>query len=80
MNTIILQFPDNTHIDEKEAKITLAAGLYKKGRLTMGQAAELSGFSKKTFMELLADYDTDIFHYPPEELDNDLSNARDHSF
>ena len=59
--------------------MTLAAGLFKKGKLTMGQAAELVGLSKGTFMELLAAYDTEIINYPPEELDNDLANAKDYS-
>jgi len=76
---LILKFPENFSIDEKEAKMTLAAGLFKKGKLTMGQAAELVGLSKGTFMELLAAYDTEIINYPPEELDNDLANAKDYS-
>jgi predicted HTH domain antitoxin len=79
MKTLILKFPENFSIDEKEAKMTLAAGLFKKGKLTMGQAAELVGLSKGTFMELLAAYDTEIINYPPEELDNDLANAKDYS-
>ncbi|MBW6481261.1 MAG: UPF0175 family protein [Bacteroidales bacterium] len=79
MKTLILKFPENFSIDEKEAKMTLAAGLFKKGKLTLGQAAELVGLSKRTFMELLAAYDTEIINYPPEELDNDLANAKDYS-
>ena len=79
MKTLILKFPENFSIDEKEAKMTLATGLFKKGKLTMGQAAELVGLSKRTFMELLAAYDTEIINYPPEELDNDLANAKDYS-
>lgn len=79
MKTILLKLPDNFSIDEEEAKMTLAAGLYKKGKLTLGQAAELVGLSKRTFMELLAAYYTDIISYDPEELENDLSNAKDYS-
>lgn len=79
MKTLVLNIPDNLSIDEKEARMTLAAGLYKKGRLTLGQAAELVALSKETFMELLAAYDTDIINYPPEELENDLSNAKNYS-
>jgi len=79
MKTLILKFPENFSIDEKEAKMTLATGLFKKGKLTLGQAAELVGLSKRTFMELLSTYDTEIINYPPEELDNDLANAKDYS-
>ena len=79
MKTLVLNIPDSLSIDEKEARMTLAAGLYRKGKLTLGQAAELVGLSKETFMELLAAYDTDIINYPPEELENDLSNAKNYS-
>jgi predicted HTH domain antitoxin len=79
MASLILKFPDHFGIDEGEAKMTLAAGLYKKGKLSLGQAAELVGLSKGAFMELLALYDADIIHYSPEELDNDLANAKDYS-
>ena len=51
MKTLTLQIPDN--LDEKEAKTLLAAKLYEKGSLSLGQAAELAGYSKRSFMELL---------------------------
>jgi predicted HTH domain antitoxin len=79
MKTFILNLPDHLGIDENEARMTLAAGLYKKGKLTMGQAADLAKLSKRTFMELLAAYDTEVVDYDPEELDNDLANAKDYT-
>ena len=50
MKTLTVQLPDS--VDEKEAKTLLAAGLYEKGSISIGQAAELAGYSKRTFMEL----------------------------
>lgn len=79
MSSLILKVPEHFGIDEGEAKMTLAAGLFKKGKLTLGQAAELVGFSKRAFMELLAMYDAEFIHYSEDELDNDLTNARNHS-
>ncbi len=79
MKTLLLKIPDNISIDEIEAKMMLATGLFKKGKLSMGQAAEFVGLSKRTFMELLAAYDTEIISYAPEELDNDVANAKDYS-
>jgi len=79
MKTMLLKLPDNLNIDEGEAKMTLAVGLYKKGKLTMGQAADLVGLSKSTFMELLVVYDTDVINYSPDELENDLANAKNYS-
>jgi len=79
MKTMLLKLPDSLNIDEGEAKMTLAAGLYKRGKLTMGQAADLVGLSKRTFMELLVIYDADVVNYSPDELENDLTNAKNYS-
>lgn len=38
--------------------MTLAAKLYEMGTLSGGQAAELVGVSKRTFLELLGKYET----------------------
>lgn len=79
MKTLTLEIPDSLNLDEKEAKTLLAARLYEKGDLSLGQAADLAGYSKRTFMELLADYGVSIFNYPPSDLENDLLNAQSHN-
>lgn len=79
MRTIQLNIPDTVDLNDREAKMLLASRLYEKGKLTLGQAAELVGFSKRTFMELLKDYDVSIINYPISELDNDIKNAKDYS-
>jgi predicted HTH domain antitoxin len=79
MRTIKLKIPDTVDLNDREAKMLLASRLYEKGKLSLGQAAELVGLSKTTFMELLGDYDVSIFNYPPSELNNDIKNARDYS-
>lgn len=71
-----LQIPDN--LDEREAKTLLAAKLYEKGTLTLGQAAELAGYSKRTFMEILGSYDVSVFNYSETELEKDLLNAQNY--
>lgn len=76
MKTLTLQIPDS--LDEREAKILLAAKLYEKGSLSLGQAAELAGYSKQTFIELLADYDVSVFDYTEEELEKDLSDVQNY--
>jgi predicted HTH domain antitoxin len=53
--------------------------LYEKGKLTLGQAAEMVGLSKRAFMEILGDYEVSIFNFPLSELDNDMKNARDYN-
>jgi len=79
MKTIQLNIPDTVDLNDREAKMLLASRLYEKGKLTLGQAAELVGLSKKAFMEILGDYDVSIFNYPLSELENDIKNARDYS-
>jgi len=76
MKTLTLEIPDSLDLNEKEAKTLLAARLYEKGSLTLGQAAELAGYTKRTFMEILGDYNVSIFDYTTTELENDLLNAQ----
>ncbi|MBL7727494.1 MAG: UPF0175 family protein [Dinghuibacter sp.] len=79
MKTLTLQIPDNVPLDEQEAKMMLASRLYEKGILSMGQAAEMAGYSKRTFMELLGKYNVSVFNYPIEELENDIRNAKNYN-
>ena len=73
MKKLILDIPDTVDLDEKEAKTMLAANLYEIGKLSLGQAAELAGYSKKSFMELLGNYNVSLFNY--DGLENDIANA-----
>jgi len=79
MKTIQFNIPDTIDLNDREAKMLLASRLFEKGKLSLGQAAELVGLSKKAFMEILNDYDVSIYNYPVEDLDNDIKNARDYS-
>lgn len=75
MKTLTLHIPDNLTLEPKEATMLLATRLYEQGKLSLGQAAELAGYSKRTFMELLADYGVAIFELTEEELLTDTQNA-----
>lgn len=76
MKTLTLQIPD--HLDESEAKIFLAAKLYEKGSLSIGQAADLAGISKRDFMERLSNYGVSVFEYSENELEKDILNAQNY--
>lgn len=78
MKTLTLNIPDSFELDEKEAKTFLAAKLYEKGSLSLGQAADLAGYSKRTFMELLGNYDVSIFNLSEQDLENDIKNAQNY--
>lgn len=75
MKTITINLPDKLELKEKETKLLLASKLYEQGKLSLGQAAELAGYSKRTFMELLKDNDVSIFNFPTNELEKDAENA-----
>lgn len=79
MKTLTINLPDTADIDDHEAKMSLASKLYERGKLTLGQAAELAGCSKETFMGLLAEYNVSLLNYSADELDEDIENARHNS-
>jgi predicted HTH domain antitoxin len=79
MRTLTIQIPGTVDLDDKEARMALASKLYELGKLTLGQAADMVGYSKETFMELLADYGVSFFNYSADELDEDIKNAHRHS-
>ncbi len=53
----------------------LATQLYEQGKLSLGQAAELVGLTKRTFAELLGQYKVSLFNYPASDLPRDVKNA-----
>jgi len=75
MKTLTINIPNSADIDDSEAKMSLASKLYERGKLTLGQAAEMTGYSKKTFMELLSEYDVNLINHPADELEDDIDNA-----
>lgn len=80
MTTLTLNLPETVKFDERELVLILASKLYEQGKLSLGQAAELAGLSKRDFMEKLGDYGVSVFNYPADELEGDLENAKNYSF
>jgi predicted HTH domain antitoxin len=75
--TLEIKLPDSVQLSEFDIKMTLASRLYENGTLSGGQAAELAGVSKRTFIELLGKYGVSVFGYDADELDEDLRNLRE---
>jgi len=75
MKTIVFNIPDTVDLDNNEASMLFASTLYEKGKLSLGQAAELAGLSKRVFMELLGKYGVSVFNYPASDIKKDLENA-----
>jgi predicted HTH domain antitoxin len=79
MKTLTVKLPSTVELDERELLIMLASKLYEKGKLSLGQAAELAGFSKQTFVEVLGSYGVSVFNYPADDLERDAENAKNYS-
>lgn len=75
MKTLTFNIPDTIDLDDKEIAMLVATRLYEQGKLSLGQAAELVGLTKRTFAELLGRYNVSIFNYPPSDLSRDVRNA-----
>ncbi len=76
MRTLTIHIPDTVQLEDNELVLYMASRLYEKGKLSLGQAAELAGLSKRAFAEILGRYGVSIFNFPPEELEEDLENVK----
>ncbi|MGH9942107.1 MAG: UPF0175 family protein [Pyrinomonadaceae bacterium] len=72
MNTTVLTVDLPVNVSEDEVKLLLAIKLYEVGKVSLGQAAQLAGFSKRAFMEVLGRYQVPVFNYSPEELRQEI--------
>jgi predicted HTH domain antitoxin len=71
MTTITFQIPDTLGDYQKDITRFIAAKLYESGKLSLGQASEVAGLSKRAFAELLGDYDVSLLNYPVSEMLSD---------
>jgi len=75
MKVLTLNIPDSLDVDNRDLAMLVATRLYEQGKLSLGQAAELAGLTKRTFAELLGSYNVSIFNYPASDLSRDVANA-----
>ena len=70
MNTLTVELPFD--VDPEEARLLLTMKLFEEGKVSLGKAAEMAGYTKRTYMELLGKRGIPIFNYPPEELEQEM--------
>jgi predicted HTH domain antitoxin len=70
-----IKLPDIDGATEANLKMLLATKLYENRQLSLGQAAEASGLTKRTFAELLGIHGVPLFSQTVEELREDIANA-----
>lgn len=75
MKTLTLNIPDNLDVDNKDLAMLVSTTLYEQGKLSLGQAAEVAGLTKRTFAELLGKFNVSIFNFPASDLSKDVANA-----
>ncbi len=75
MKVLTLNIPDSLDLDNMQVAMLVASKLYEQGKLSLGQAAELAGLTKRTFAELLGNYNVSIFNYPASDISRDVANA-----
>jgi predicted HTH domain antitoxin len=72
LNTVELKLELPSHLTKDEVQTLLAVKLFETGRMSLGQAARLSGFSKRAFMEILGRQHIPVVNYSPDELREEL--------
>ena len=75
METLTINLPDTLDVDNRDLAMLIASRLYEQGKLSLGQAAEVAGLTKRTFAELLGRYDVSLFNFPASDLSKDVVNA-----
>ncbi|MFP5041482.1 UPF0175 family protein [Parasediminibacterium sp. JCM 36343] len=75
MKTLTLDIPDSLEVNNRDLAMLVSTRLYEQGKLSLGQAAEVAGLTKRTFAELLGSYDVSIFNFPASDLSRDVANA-----
>lgn len=75
MKTLTIELPDSLDIEEFEAKMLFAGQLYEKGKVSLGQAADIVGISKRSFIEIMGRFGFSVFNYSIEEVEHDIRVA-----
>ncbi len=70
MSELKVELPPEVPVEE--ARLLLTIKLFETSRLSLGQAARMAGYSKKTFIELLGKAGVPVFDYPADELQEEL--------
>jgi predicted HTH domain antitoxin len=62
-------------ISADDVKLLLAIGLFKEDKVSLGKAAEIAGYSEKTFAEILIRKGIYPIRYEANHLTEDFQNA-----
>jgi predicted HTH domain antitoxin len=66
MMTLKVDLPPD--IPEDEARLLLTVKLFETGKVSLGKAADIAGYSKRDYLQALNKLGVSIFNYTAEEL------------
>jgi predicted HTH domain antitoxin len=69
-STVNIELP--TNLSKDEAQLLLAMKLFEVGKVSLGQAAKLAGFSKRAFIEVLGHHHIPVVNYSPGDLKDEI--------
>lgn len=75
MKTLTVDLPDSLDLTEHDLKMLLAGNLYEQGKLTLGEAAQLAGLTKRAFIEVVGKYGFSVAGNSLDDLHSDIKNA-----
>lgn len=75
MKALTINLPESLDSEEFEIKMLLAGQLYERGKVSAGQAADIVGISKKSFIEIMGRFGFSLFGDSVEDLKSDIANA-----
>jgi predicted HTH domain antitoxin len=70
MSQLTVDLP--SHVPSDEARLLLSIKLYEDERVSLGKAAEMAGYSKRAFMDVLSRKGIPVINISPEDLDREL--------
>ena len=72
--TYQINVPDTVQLSDFELTRNLAALLFGRGILSSGQAADMVGLTKRSFLEMVGKYGVSIFQYDEDEFLEEIDN------
>jgi predicted HTH domain antitoxin len=73
MRSVVFDLPHD--VTDEEARLLVAIGLYEQKRVSIGKAAQIAGYSRRAFTEILSHRGIAVVDYPAEDLAKDLEVA-----
>ena len=73
MRSVLVNLPPE--VTDEDAQLLLTVRLFEEGRVSLGMAAKMAGFSTRAFIEDLSRKGEPAVNYSASEVSEDLRNA-----